>query len=127
MKYCEKCGEEFDDESNEWCRSCQLNYIENDFTNWTSENGKIDNFIRQMQLKINNTCEYEIFEWIPYNKFIDISNEIGRNGFATAIWKDGPLYYSKIYRKYKRKLNKKVLLKYLYNSQIVNNKFLNEV
>jgi hypothetical protein len=66
-----------------------------------------------------------IFEWIPYNKFIEI-NEIKNGCFSTSIWKDGPLYYSISNRKYKRKLNKEVLLKYLYGLQNIN-KFLNEV
>ncbi|GBC40753.2 kinase-like domain-containing protein [Rhizophagus irregularis DAOM 181602=DAOM 197198] len=44
-----------------------------------------------------------------------------------AIRKDGPLYYSRIGRIYKRELNKKVILKYLYNSQNGSHLFLNEV
>ncbi|CAB5379103.1 unnamed protein product [Rhizophagus irregularis] len=125
-EYCEKCGNKYENKYYKWCSLCLINYLKNDFTNWTSGNEKIDDFIQKMQLKINNTCQNEIFEWIPYNKFIDI-NETGKSGFARAIWKDGPLYYSNIDKKYKRKLNGKVLLKYLYNSQNVNKKFLNEI
>ncbi|CAB5379104.1 unnamed protein product [Rhizophagus irregularis] len=75
-----------------------------------------------MQLKINRTREGETFEWIPYNEFINI-NEM-KGDIATAIWEDGPLYYS---RKYRRKLNKRVLLKYLYNSQNINDTLLSKV
>ncbi|GBC40663.2 kinase-like domain-containing protein [Rhizophagus irregularis DAOM 181602=DAOM 197198] len=78
-----------------------------------------------MQLKING-CHNEIFEWIPYNEFIEIE-EIGNNDLATAIWKDGPLYYSSIRRSYDREINKKVILKYLCNSQNVSHLFLSEV
>ncbi|CAB5379102.1 unnamed protein product [Rhizophagus irregularis] len=125
-EYCEKCGNIYVNKYDKWCRSCQINYLKNDFTNWTSGNGKIDNFIQKMQLKING-YEDAVFEWIPYNKFIDISDEMEKCVFTTAVWKDGLLYYSKISRKFKRKLNEKVLLKCLYNSQDFNNKCLNEI
>jgi hypothetical protein len=49
------------------------------------------------------------------------------NKITSAIWKDGPLYYSEIGRNYKRRLNVKVFLKYSYNSQNIINTFLNEV
>ncbi|EXX71020.1 kinase-like domain-containing protein [Rhizophagus irregularis DAOM 181602=DAOM 197198] len=48
-----------------------------------------------MQSKIN-TYNDIVFEWIPYNQFINIK-EIGEGGFAKvylAIWKDGPLQYN---------------------------------
>ena len=88
-----------------WCRPCQINYFKNGFANWTSGNEKIDNFIQEKQLKV---IDYDdtVFEWIPYNQFNDIK-EIGKGGIATAIWKEGPLYYSKVKRKYKRNLNEK--------------------
>ncbi|GBC19318.2 hypothetical protein GLOIN_2v275216 [Rhizophagus irregularis DAOM 181602=DAOM 197198] len=54
-----------------------------------------------------------------------VLNEKGN--FATAMWKDGRLYYSRIRRKYKRILNEKVLLKYLDNSQNINYTFLNKI
>src|SRR5579862_2555489 len=73
------------------------------FINWISGNEKIDNFIREMQLKINNHDDI-IFEWIPYNQFNKIE-EIDKDGFITvysAIWKDGPLYMNKQNKKYIR-------------------------
>ncbi|CAB5336761.1 unnamed protein product [Rhizophagus irregularis] len=102
-----------------------MNRLKNDFADWTSGNEKIDDFIKKMQLKINEYGDM-IFEWIPYNKFIDVK-EIENSVFATAIWKDGPLYYSKIRRNYKRESDEKILLKYLYNSQNINHAFLNEI
>ena len=96
----------------------------------TSGNEKIDNFIQNMQLKIESPWNI-VFECIPYNQFSDIK-EIGRGGFATvysAIWKDGPLEckYENGKIKYTRKSNYKVALKCLHNSQNITNEFLNEV
>ncbi|CAB5388232.1 unnamed protein product [Rhizophagus irregularis] len=122
--YCEKCGNKRTRDYS-WCEPCQINYLKNNFINWTSGNKKIDEFIQKMQLKINITREGETFEWIPYNGFINI-NEM-RGDISTAIWEDGPLYYSNIKGKYKRKLNKKVLLKYLYNSENINDTLLSKV
>uniref|UniRef100_U9SL83 Protein kinase domain-containing protein n=1 Tax=Rhizophagus irregularis (strain DAOM 181602 / DAOM 197198 / MUCL 43194) TaxID=747089 RepID=U9SL83_RHIID len=122
--HCEKCGNKCM-KYRIWCEPCQINYLKNNFINWTSGNKKIDEFIQKMQLKINSTRKGETFEWIPYNEFINI-NEM-KGGIAIAIWEDGPLYYSNIKGKYKRKLNKKVLLKYLYNSQNINDTLLSKV
>src|SRR6266480_2986270 len=96
-----------------WCKTCQIN----NFTNLTSGNEKIDNFIQEMQSKINSPKDI-IFEWIPYNQFSDIE-EIGKGGFATvysAIWKGGPLKYNGNSREYTRDSNYKVALKCLHNS-----------
>ncbi|CAB4440468.1 unnamed protein product [Rhizophagus irregularis] len=126
--YCIKCGNKYKYKGYEnkyikWCKQCQINQLKSNFTNWTSGNEKIDEFIQKSQLKINDQND-TVFEWIPYNKFINI-NETGKSGFVIAIWKDGPLYYSSSISKYKRKLNKKVFLKYSYNLQDIN-VFLNE-
>ena len=129
MSACQNCGEKYTN-SNEhlhWCKLCQTDNLKENFTNWTSGNEKIDGFIQEMQLKIN---EYDdiIFEWIPYNQFSDIK-EIGRGGFATvysAIWKDGRLNWSYA-DKYTINPNNKVALKCLHNSQNITDEFLNEV
>ena len=87
---------------------------------------QIDNFIQEMQLK-RSSHDDTVFEWIPYNRFYNIK-EISKGDFATihsAIWEDGPLYYG--YKGYTRKSDKRVILKYLYNSQNITNEFLNEV
>jgi hypothetical protein len=49
----------------------EINYLKNDFTNWTSENEKIDNLIQGMRLRIDYPSDI-VFEWIPYDQFIDI-------------------------------------------------------
>ncbi|GES95295.1 kinase-like domain-containing protein [Rhizophagus clarus] len=128
--YCVKCGnkyesDEYTNENDKWCKACQLNHLKRNFANWTSNNEKIDNFIQKCQSKINKHSD-TIFEWIPYNKFTNI-NEIRKSDFAIATWEDGPLCYSYSNRKYKRKLNEAVLLKYLYNSQHIDNTFLNKI
>ena len=81
-----------------------------------------------LQLKINSPWNI-MFEWIPYSQFNNIK-EISNDSFATtysAIWKDGPLYYSDIEKEYTRNQNKKVALKCLYNSQNFTDEFSNEV
>ena len=82
-----------------------------------------------MQLKIDSYNDI-VFEWIPYNQFIDIK-KIGEGGFTevySAIWEDGPLDYNNSRSEYMRnQQNKKVVLKCLQDSQNITDKFLNEV
>ncbi|RIA91369.1 kinase-like domain-containing protein [Glomus cerebriforme] len=120
-EYCENCGKK---NGNKWCEPCQKNHLKDNFKNWTSGNEIIDYFIQQKQLQIN--FQENVFEWISYDQFNDIK-KIGKAGFATAIWKDGPLRYNHNSKKYERDLNKNVVLKYLYNSQNISSKFLNKV
>ncbi|CAB5364768.1 unnamed protein product [Rhizophagus irregularis] len=114
-KYCEKCGERYTDQNNiyKWCKPCCINYFNNEFKNWTSGNEMIDNFILGMQLKINNRKD-KIVEWIPYNQFINIKEIAKNNNNATiiysAIWINGPLKFDFIYKSYKRKCYKRVIL-----------------
>jgi serine/threonine protein kinase len=111
-----------------WCKQCQLKYLKENFINCTSENEKLDYLIQEMQSKINS-CFNIVFEWIPYNQF-NYVKEIGKGGFATvysAIWKDGPLKYSVDKKVYTRVSNKKIALKSINDSQIITDKFLNEV
>ncbi|UZO14390.1 uncharacterized protein OCT59_005849 [Rhizophagus irregularis] len=130
--FCENCGEIYTNTYYRWCKPCHL--IQN-FANWTSGNEKIDEFIQEMQLKIESVRDI-IVEWIPYDQF-NIIKEISKDNFARiylAIWKDGPLEYNYFYRynyhgekyKYERQPNKEVILKYSNNSQSAINDFLNE-
>src|SRR5437868_6651444 len=66
--YCEKCGKTYTDEWHEWCKPCQINDLKKKFANWTSGDEKLDNFIQEMQLKINEWHDIT-FEWIPYDQF----------------------------------------------------------
>ena len=131
MESCKKCGEEYTNVHNEyykWCKPCQIDNLKGNFTNWTSGNEKIDNFIQEMQLKIKQYDDI-VFEWIPYNQFSDIK-EIGRGGFATvysAIWKDGPLEHNRNNAEYTRNSDYKATLNCLQYSQNITNEFLNEI
>ena len=118
---CKKCGK-YTINVNICCKPCQIENLKENFTNWTSGNEKIDDFIQEMQLKIDHP-------WYLYNQFSDVK-EIGRGGFATvysAIWKDGRLYYNSSSKEYTRDPNYKVALKCLHKSQNITNEFLNEV
>ncbi|EXX67086.1 hypothetical protein RirG_117600 [Rhizophagus irregularis DAOM 197198w] len=63
--YCEKCGNQYTNIRQKWCKSCQIDYLEN--TCIKSGNGNIDNFIQEMRLKINHYDNIAV-GWIPYNK-----------------------------------------------------------
>ena len=111
MNKCEKCSKKYTETS--WCKLCQTNYLKENFKNWTSGNKKIDNLIQEMQLKINNYSD--MFEWIPYNQFIDIR---GKDEFFLATWKNGPLLWNK--SEYTRDTNKMVALKICSYDEILN-------
>jgi serine/threonine protein kinase len=122
--YCETCIEEYTDIKHKWCKPCQIDYLRKNFTNW-SGNEKINEFIQEMQLKVNNPND-TLFEWISFNQFKNIK-KIGEGGFAkvySAEWKNGPLHYDK---EWKRGSCKKVALKCLNKSQNKTKEFLNEV
>ncbi|RGB40662.1 kinase-like domain-containing protein [Rhizophagus diaphanus] len=107
-----------------WCRLCTINNLKENFTNWTSGNEKIDDFIQKMQLKIKGYDDI-IVEWIPYDQFNNV-RKINKDGFSTAIWKDGLLKYDEKEMKYKRISNIEVSLKFLINSQNIINEISNE-
>ena len=124
--YCGKCYKTYTNTDYKWCEPC---YLKSNFTNWTSGNEKVDDFIQKKQLEINHYSDV-VFEWIPYNQF-KVIKEISKNTFATiysALWKDGPLFYDYIgKRKLIRKSNKKVALKCICDSQNTINEFLDKV
>ncbi|GBC39066.2 kinase-like domain-containing protein [Rhizophagus irregularis DAOM 181602=DAOM 197198] len=123
--YCKECGEIYTNVCGKWCKPCRINNLNQNFTNcWTSGNEKIDEFIQEMQLKFEIYDDI-IVEWIPYNQFNNVK-KIGKDGFATAIWKNGSLKYNYEEIKYERKPNKEVTLKCLNNSQNVISGLLNE-
>jgi hypothetical protein len=71
-KCCKKCGKIYTNMEYKWCNLCHLNYLKENFTSRTSKNEEIDNYIQEMQLKINNPCTI-VFEWIPYDQFNEIN------------------------------------------------------
>ena len=125
--HCKKCGKKYANAEHKWCKPCQTDFLRANFTNWSSGNVQIDEFIQEMQLKLDDYDDM-VFEWIAYNQFSDVK-EISKSGFSTlcsVIWKDGSLYYSSNEKKLMRESNKKVGLKCLNYSQNTT-AFLNEV
>jgi hypothetical protein len=119
--YCKICGNKYKNEYDKWCKLCQINYLKNNFTNQSSGNIKIDNFIQE-KLKLNIS-----FEWIPYNRFIKIKEIDKESGFSTAILKDSPLIYISE-KGMTRESYIKVGLRYLHNSSAdITCKFSDEV
>ncbi|GES91814.1 kinase-like domain-containing protein [Rhizophagus clarus] len=68
---CNNCHEKYMEIEYKWCKACQIKNLSENFRNWASGSEKIDNFIQEMQLKINNPKDI-IFEWISYNQFNNI-------------------------------------------------------
>ncbi|PKK66695.1 hypothetical protein RhiirC2_784443 [Rhizophagus irregularis] len=102
-----------------------LKYLKENFTNWTSGNEQIDDFIQERQLNINSYNDV-VFEWIPYNQFNEIK-ETGKNGSIivySAIWRNGQLYRQ--INNYIRDSNKVVALKCLHNLQNPVDSLINE-
>jgi ribosomal protein L37AE/L43A len=128
--YCEKCGKEYTNIYYKWCKPCSINYFKNSFTNWTSGNEIIDDFIQKMQLKIDEYKDITL-EWIPYNQFVDVKEiEKDDNNTASiylALWNDGFLCFNYDKKEWIRKPNIKVTLKYLNNSQNIIDELLSEV
>jgi hypothetical protein len=59
---CEKCTKKYVDHFlSTGCKHYQINSLKRNFINWTSGNKKIDDFIQDMQLKLNS-CDDKIFE-----------------------------------------------------------------
>jgi hypothetical protein len=131
MQYqAEKYDKRYENMEDKWCILCQMNDAKINFTSWTSGDKKIDELInaQEIRLKIFKSCD-SIFEWIPYNRFINIK-EVGKGHFMTiysAIWKDGPLHYDLKSMKGTRKSNKNVTLKCYYNSHYNINNILEKV
>ncbi|UZO16691.1 uncharacterized protein OCT59_008071 [Rhizophagus irregularis] len=129
-KYCAKCNKLYTDTRFNWCKPCQIEYLEQNFINWTSGNKEIDNFIQGMQLKVNGYSSDTIFEWISYNQFDNIKgmDKNDLNITNLAIWKDGSLCFDYQNKKWSRVMGKEVALKYFYNnSQNIIDELLNEV
>jgi hypothetical protein len=124
--YCEKCGNQYTSLNYKWCKQCQINNLKQNFECWTSGSKVIDNYIQEMQLKINRYDDI-IIEWIPYSQFKEISKGDSIKIYS-AMWMNGLLKYKIEKQKYERIPNTKVtLLMYIHNSQNNTNELLNEV
>jgi hypothetical protein len=126
--FCEICSQIYTHRSCKWCKPCQTNNLRQNFAKWTSGNYQIDEFIQEMQLKINDYGDI-IVEWIPYNQFNEVK-KIGKDNsismLYSAIWKDGLFKYNHNKMEYNRIPNREVTLKYLGNNS-QNNNITNEI
>ncbi|MCE8162851.1 MAG: protein kinase [Candidatus Moeniiplasma glomeromycotorum] len=100
---CKKCQKP--NVGHNWCQLCDSN----------TNNQDVHEFIQLQNKSFNHK---ERLEWVPYEKFADISKEpIGEGGFGKvykARWRE-------------RKGKKKIVLKVLHNSQNITKKFLREI
>ncbi|RIA92581.1 hypothetical protein C1645_764703 [Glomus cerebriforme] len=70
-----------------WCKVCNSEKFRQDFDKWTSGNENIDKFIQEAQLNANNN--FELLEWIPYNRLRNIKLPAQGEFVYYAIWLDG--------------------------------------
>jgi hypothetical protein len=112
----------------QWCQPCERKQSEENFTNWTSGNMKIDKFLKEAQ--INSTKPQTFLEWIPIDKLENISIlcTTSRSTVYSAFWKDGPRKWDQQNEWYKRS-GIEVTLKLYKDSNDINqiNEILNEV
>ncbi|RHZ81032.1 hypothetical protein Glove_126g12 [Diversispora epigaea] len=103
--------------NSDWCLECERKNIADSIADstgeWTSNNPKLDEYIRQTQLNPLNTYDY--FEWIQFDKIID-QRFVTKGGFGQVYegtWIDGPRHFAKDASRqdWKRKENEHVALK----------------
>ena len=86
-RICENCNQEC--LATLYCELCVRNYLQANFSNWTSGNNNIDNLIQtcQMETRVPNF----VVEWIPYDNLRNIKylTEGGFSKIYTAEWIDG--------------------------------------
>ena len=125
-RICENCNQEC--LATTYCEICIRNHLKANFSNWTSGNDKIDNLIRECQMKA--FAPYLIVEWIPYNNLKNIKY-LTKGGFSeiyTADWIGG--YYDEWDSKDRQLVRfgvQYVVLKRLENVENANKHWLEEV
>lgn len=80
---CELC-ENFNTVPN-WCLTCDPDFL---IQIWTSGNKKIDDIIKQFQLRTDLISSARMVQWISFDRLTDIK-EIGKGGFSSissAYW-----------------------------------------
>jgi hypothetical protein len=111
-----------------YCEYCIRNYLEANFSNWTSGSTVIDNLIKKCQM--DSLIPYMIVEWIPYDKFQNVKylTRGGCSEIYSADWIDGCYKeWSREEKKLKRAGTCKVVLKRLENVEEANRDWLEEV
>src|SRR3954452_8963010 len=85
--FCEECNESIDATAR-WCTSCNAKRFEANYSNWTSDNDEMDNFILKTQ--INAERHETVLEWVSPSKFTLLEKiEFSKN--HKAYWEDGYL------------------------------------
>ncbi|EXX61550.1 kinase-like domain-containing protein [Rhizophagus irregularis DAOM 181602=DAOM 197198] len=127
-KVCSYCNKPINEEL--WCNECDPHYM---IEGWTSENSKVDKFIKDSIYNARSIDGNPIFlEWVLYNRFVDIKL-ISEGGFSkvySATWLDGKSEYEELNNGSWKKLDSKpmkVALKKLNGSQNISDKYLNEL
>jgi len=126
---CQECNQPNTGE--QWCQSCNASRLQEGFSNWTSGNPKIDEFIQKYQLEATDADK--VLEWVSYDKFAEIEY-LAEGGFGKvykAKWIEGNiLYWNNYSKQWQRekdnsKNHREVVLKSLNNSS-TNTNFLEE-
>jgi hypothetical protein len=112
-----------------YCEYCVQNYLEDNFSNWTSGNNDIDNLIKNCQME--TLVPGSIIEWIPYNNLLNI-NYLTKGGFSeiyTAEWIGGGYeeWDSKEHKLIRFGTHQNVILKELENVESASQSWLEEV
>ncbi|RGB42663.1 hypothetical protein C1646_750712 [Rhizophagus diaphanus] len=122
---CENCQKECLAEL--YCEHCFRNYLEAQFSKWTSENEKIDNIIQKCQME--TISPDKIIEWIPYNNLQNIKylTKGGCSEIYTADWIDGRYEeWDSKGKQLKRVCAHEVVLKKLENIEYANRNWFDE-
>ncbi|GBB93633.1 hypothetical protein RclHR1_02200014 [Rhizophagus clarus] len=111
-----------------WC-DCEIEFLKENFPNWTSGSSIIDEFIRHTQLTATKNMDY--LEWINFDKFDLVKNINKRGTFSSmysAIWLEGPRWnLDEEAEIWTRSGPIKVILKRLDNSQNMSQEFINQL
>jgi hypothetical protein len=112
-----------------WCVNCDVEYLVDNFKNWSSEDPKIDDFIRHTQKTAKESMGF--LEWIDFSQF-DLIKYTGKEGsFSTiysALWMEGPLWIrDDAAGIWSRGGPTKVILKRLNDSKDLSDQFINQV
>ncbi|RGB42884.1 kinase-like domain-containing protein [Rhizophagus diaphanus] len=125
LNVCQECKQGYTNFS--WCHPCNSKRFKNNFKNWTSNNKNIDKLIQDNQI---NAKTSDILEWIPYERFRDITY-LDKGGFGIvykATWIDGHItLYDYIFKDWDRFGKETVVLKSLNNSKDISSSFLREI
>ncbi|CAG8575973.1 26885_t:CDS:2 [Dentiscutata erythropus] len=110
---CKTCGTSLSDKA--WCRTCEGQKLQKSFSEWTSGNEYVDDFIRNSQTKpLNKEC---YLSWIPFENLSQV--KYMANGGFSAV-------YRALWDKLENSYLTDVVLKRLHNGCTSDPEFLKE-